>query len=208
MGYSTVHNLPEGRRSEQTHTYASYRGGVVMRRIGTALAAMMLAGGGLLAGTVPAVAAPTAVDCAVTWGSLDKTGDSVASRRLVDVRAGQHECFDRLVFDAQGTAADPIGYTVRYVDVLHQDPSDVVVPIKGGAILEISLFSSRYDPATGQPYPPLPSVNVTGYRTFREFKFTGGSEGYTQAGLGVLARLPFRVFQTANHLVVDVAHTW
>lgn len=26
MGYSTVHNLPEGRRSEQTHTYASYRG--------------------------------------------------------------------------------------------------------------------------------------------------------------------------------------
>jgi hypothetical protein len=24
--YSTAHNLPEGRRSEQTHTYASYRG--------------------------------------------------------------------------------------------------------------------------------------------------------------------------------------
>ncbi|MER5514553.1 hypothetical protein [Streptomyces sp. NPDC002763] len=180
-----------------------------MRRIGTALAAMILAGGGLLAGTVPAVAAPAAaVDCAVTWGSLDKTGDSVVSRRLVDVRAGQHECYDRLVFDAQGTAADPIGYSVRYVDVLHQDPSDVVIPIKGGAILEISLFSPRYDPATGQPYPPLPAVDVTGYRTFREFKFTGGSEGYTQAGLGVRARLPFRVFQTANHLVVDVAHTW
>ncbi len=50
--------------------------------------------------------------------------------------------------------------------------------------LEISLFSSRYDPATGQPYPPLPSVDVTGYRTFRRIKFTGGSEGYTQAGLG------------------------
>ncbi|MGW2960122.1 AMIN-like domain-containing (lipo)protein [Streptomyces sp. NPDC001220] len=180
-----------------------------MRRIGTALAAMMLAGGGLLAGTVPAVAAPTAaVDCSVTWGSLEKSGDSGASRRLADVRAGQHECFDRLVFDAQGTGADPIGYTVRYVDVLHQDPSDVVVPIKGGAILEISLFAPRYDPATGQPYPPLPAVDVAGYRTFREFKVTGGSEGYTQAGLGVRARLPFRVFQTANHLVVDVAHTW
>ncbi|WP_260474724.1 hypothetical protein [Streptomyces sp. WAC 05379] len=77
------------------------------------------------------------------WGSLDKTGDSGASRRLTDVRTGQHECFDQLVFDAEGTAADPIGYAVRYVDVLLQDPSDVVVPIKGGAILEISLFSPR-----------------------------------------------------------------
>ncbi|MEU1259176.1 hypothetical protein ABZ445_38410 [Streptomyces chartreusis] len=124
------------------------------------------------------------------------------------MRTGQHECFDQLVFDAEGTAADPIGYAVRYVDVLLQDPSDVVVPIKGGAILEISLFSPRYDPASGQPYPPLPSVRVTGYWTFREFKFTGDPEGYTQAGLGVRARLPFRVFQTANHLVVDVAHTW
>ena len=179
-----------------------------MRRIGTAVAATMLAGGGLLAGTVPAVAAPVSVDCAVTWGSLDKTGAPAASRRLADVRVGQHECYDRLVFDAQGTGADAIGYSVRYVDELHQDPSDIVVPIKGGAILEISLFSSRYDPATGQPYPPLPSVNVTGYQTFREFKVVGGSEGYTQAGLGVRARLPFRVFQTANHLVVDVAHTW
>ncbi|GGM93726.1 hypothetical protein GCM10011578_012420 [Streptomyces fuscichromogenes] len=171
---------------------------------------MTLAGGGLLAGTVPAVAAPTAVtaDCAVTWGSLDKTGDAVTGRRLTDVRAGQHECYDRLVFDAQGTSADPVGYSVRYVDELHQDPSDVVVPIKGGAILEISLFAPRYDPATGQPYPALPAVDVTGYRTFREFKVTGGSEGYTQAGLGVRARLPFRVFQTADHLVVDVAHTW
>ncbi|MFJ8494602.1 hypothetical protein ACIRBZ_40635 [Streptomyces sp. NPDC094038] len=181
-----------------------------MRRTGTALAAMVLVGGGLLAGTVPAVAAPAAVtaDCAVTWGSLDKTADAAAGRRLTDVRTGQHECFDRLVFDAQGTSADPVGYSVRYVDVLHQDPSDVVVPIKGGAILEISLFAPRYDPATGQPYPSLPSADVTGYRTFREFKVTGGSEGYTQAGLGVRARLPFRVFQTANHLVVDVAHTW
>ncbi|MEU2777289.1 hypothetical protein ABZ646_31425 [Streptomyces sp. NPDC007162] len=168
----------------------------------------MLAGGGMLAGAGSAVAAPAAVDCAVTWGSLDKSGDSVTNTRLVDVRAGQHACFDRLVFDGAGTGADPIGYRVRYVDVLHQDPSDAVVPIKGGAILEISLFSSRYDPATGQPYPALPAVDVTGYRTFREFKVTGGSEGYTQAGLGVRARLPFRVFQTAGHLVVDVAHTW
>ncbi|MFE3161947.1 hypothetical protein [Streptomyces sp. NPDC059224] len=180
-----------------------------MRRIGTALAAIMLAGGGLVAGTVPAVAAPAAaVDCGVSWGSLEKSGDADAGRRLTDVRAGQHECFDRLVFDGLGAGDAPIGFTVRYVDVLHQDPSDVVVPIRGGAILEISLFSPRYDPATGQPYPALPSVGVTGYRTFREFKVTGGSEGYTQAGLGVRARLPFRVFQTANHLVVDVAHTW
>lgn len=180
-----------------------------MRRSGIALGTIMLAGGILLAGTVPATAVPTAVaDCAVTWGSLDKAGASAVPARLAGVRAGQHECYDRLVFDVGGSGADPIGYSVRYVDELRQDPSDMIVPIKGGAVLEISLAAPRFDPVTGQPYPQIPAADVTGFRTFREFKFAGGSEGYTQTGLGVRARLPFRVFQTDSRLVVDVAHTW
>lgn len=67
---------------------------------------MMLAGGGLLTGTVPAVAAPTAVDCAVMWGSRTRPVTSIVSRRLAEMRTGQHDYFDCLVFGAQGTAAD------------------------------------------------------------------------------------------------------
>jgi hypothetical protein len=54
----------------------------------------------------------------------------------------------------------------------------------------------------------LPMPNVAGYRTFRQVAWAGSFEGYTTVGLGVRARLPFRVFLTGNHLVIDVAHTW
>ncbi|BAS14136.1 conserved hypothetical protein [Arthrobacter sp. Hiyo8] len=43
--------------------------------------------------------------------------------------------------------------------------------------------------------------------------FAGSFEGYTSLGLGVRARLPFRVFTlagpgTGSRLVIDVAHMW
>jgi hypothetical protein len=51
-------------------------------------------------------------------------------------------------------------------------------------------------------------VNLTGYRTFRDARFVGSFEGDTQIGLGVRARLPFRVWVADGRIVVDVAHNW
>jgi hypothetical protein len=55
-------------------------------------------------------------------------------------------------------------------------------------------------------------VNVTGYSTFRQVVWAGTFEGYTSLGLGVRARLPFRVFTlydgTTSRVVIDVAHHW
>ena len=56
-------------------------------------------------------------------------------------------------------------------------------------------------------------MNVTGFRTFGQVAFLGTHEAQTQIGLGVHARLPFRVFLLAgpgdgSRLVVDVAHRW
>jgi hypothetical protein len=51
-------------------------------------------------------------------------------------------------------------------------------------------------------------VNVSGYRTFRQVAWAGSFEGQTNIGLGVRARLPFRVFTMPGRLVVDVAHLW
>jgi hypothetical protein len=54
---------------------------------------------------------------------------------------------------------------------------------------------------------------VTGYQTFRQVAWAGSFEGYSSLGLGVRARLPFRV-QTlpgpgaGSRLVLDVAHFW
>ena len=60
----------------------------------------------------------------------------------------------------------------------------------------------------GKVGKPLPGVNVSGYSTFRDAKFGGTFEGQSQVGLGVRARLPFRVLQLEDRVVVDVAHSW
>jgi len=150
--------------------------------------------------------------CGIRWGSLSKQ-DSVrtsAPVALTNVRAGKHECFDRLVLDGASAAK------VRYVDRVYEDGSGRVVPLSGGARLEIITVRSD-DVQTGQPTynpaDPAHLVNVAGWRTFRQAAFAGDFEGQTTLGLGVRARLPFRVFVLespgrAPRTVIDVAHRW
>jgi hypothetical protein len=156
-----------------------------------------------------------AASCGVTWGSLPKTGTGSGDRPLTDVRTGRHDCYDRMVLDIRpGMPADPAAYHVRYVDRFYQDGSGNEIKIGGGAILEIVASAPSYDPETNEAtYPgrggkPLPGVNLTGYKTFRDARFGASYEGTTQLGLGVRARLPFRVLELGDRLVIDVAHSW
>ncbi|MET8413553.1 hypothetical protein ABZV34_36870, partial [Streptomyces sp. NPDC005195] len=158
--------------------------------------------------------ATTAVACPAGWGSLPKTAADTDAGSLTDIRTGEHDCYDRMVFDVPTAGTGPIGYTVHYVDAFYQDPSGIRIPLSGGAIIEIRVSAPAYDPEThAATYPgrggqALPGVDLTGYRTFREAKFGASFEGVTQVGLGVRARLPFQVSQLPHRLVVDVAHTW
>lgn len=167
---------------------------------------------------VIAVVAPSTAQaapyCGITWGSLDKSAGTASSDPLANVRAGRHSCHDRLVMDVAG---DPAGYTVRYVSSVPAQGSGNAIPLRGGAFLEIALEAPAYDPSTGTPtYTPANPrelVNVSGWRTFRQASFGGSYEGYTTIGLGVRARLPFRVFTldgpgSGSRLVIDVAHQW
>lgn len=197
--------------------------GFSMRRSRTGLAAFLLVGAGMTMGVAPsgtAVAAraatPPAAGCAaVDWGSLPKDSAVAWHKPLRDVRAGSHDCYDRLVFDLLGPGTGrPIGFHVRYVDQFHQDGSGDVIPVRGGAILEVRVAAPSYDPDTmqrtydGKAGQPLPEVDLGGYRTFQDTRFGASFEGDTQVAVGVRERLPFRVFQTGNRLVVDVAHSW
>lgn len=152
--------------------------------------------------------------CGITWGSLDKRAGTLSADPLFDVRAGQHGCYDRLVMDFDGSAA---GYTVRYVSSVPAQGSGIAIPLRGGAFLEIALQAPAYDPNTGtptySPANPKELVDVNGWRTFRQASFGGSYEGYTTIGLGLRARLPFRVITLAgpgngSRLVIDVAHQW
>jgi hypothetical protein len=186
-----------------------------MRRI-FVLVAAALAAVGVLA-PAPSVGAAEPY-CGITWGSLDKTGtgSSPGPGLVTNLRAGQHECFDRLVFDLGAPGGAP-AYSVGYVPVVIADASGEPVPLAGGAFLRIVVRAHDADLNTGvpsyQPADPNHAVNVAGFRTFRQVYYGGSFEGVNTSGLGVRARLPFRVFFLAgpgngSRLVIDVAHRW
>jgi hypothetical protein len=162
----------------------------------------------------PAAAAPY---CGITWGSLPKEAGGDAgpgSPSVTNVRSGQHDCYDRLVVDLAGTSG--AGYSVQYVPEVISDPKGDPVPLRGGAFLQIVVRVPAYDQngnSTYHPSDPQELVNTVGYRTFQQVAFAGSFEGITSLGLGVRARLPFRVLDLAGpgsggRLVIDVAHHW
>lgn len=158
----------------------------------------------------PAMPAQATV-CPTGWGSLPKSAtDASAYDLLTNIRTGQHACYDRMVIDVTNPYA---GYDVRYVSNVYADGSGDLIPLTGGAKLQI-ISSASYNPETGNPtYPgisgqPLPGVDLAGYQTFRSAKFAGSFEGQSTIGLGVRAKLPFRVMKLDNRVVIDVAHRW
>lgn len=153
--------------------------------------------------------------CGIFWGSLARSNGTSHTTGTVDnVRAGRHACFDRLVIDVDDVPGS-LTYDVRYVDTVRQDGSGKVVPLAGGAALQIIVRAAAYENGapTYSPSNPAKLVNVTGWSTFRQAAWAGSFEGQTTVGLGVRARLPFRVMVLDGpgdgaRLVVDVAHRW
>ncbi|WP_446225350.1 AMIN-like domain-containing (lipo)protein [Nocardia sp. IBHARD005] len=158
--------------------------------------------------TLPAAATPSY--CGLVWGSQDKSNPNYSQATLTNVRAGRHECFDRVVVDLAGPSA---GYLVRYVDTVTEDGSGAPVPLRGGAFLQVTVNSPAYDNAGNLTYRPTDRTelaNVNGYPTLRQIAWAVSFEGQSTIGLGVRARLPFRVSTLDNptRVVIDVAHYW
>jgi hypothetical protein len=167
-------------------------------------------------GLAAAAPAATAATCSVAWGSTPKTSVPMTQRDLVNVRSGRHACYDRLVVDLNGWGSGVTGYDVRYVDNVYQDGSGQIVPLRGGAKLQIVIKAPAYDTSGElimEPDRLSELSDVTGFSTFRQVAYAGSFEGQTTIGLGVRARLPMRVFrlegpELGQRVVIDVAHAW
>jgi hypothetical protein len=194
-----------------------------MRRIRTTSAALGLAAATAMSGVAvaaPAIAVPSTgasttgagahrAGCSLDWGTNPKhrgySAITVATR-VRAVRAGMHGCFDRLVIDMSGGKRPP--FSARYVKRIVADPSGKVLKVRGHAKILITVRG----PA-GRHYHPnaVNLTDVSGFKTFRQVRGAGSFERVTSIGLGVRAKLPFRVFelgssQSAWRIVVDVAH--
>lgn len=170
----------------------------------------------LLLGTGAAAPAVTAAApyCGITWGSLPKTAGSLSTAYLVTTRTGQDSCWDRVVFEFEGSAD---GYDVRYGEAYTEGQGLALSPYTaGGALLAVSLRAPAHNPSYTATYPAMTGqhmANVLGYQTLRDLVFGGSFEGYTTFAVGVRATLPFRVFVLAgpgthSRIVIDVAHRW
>lgn len=189
------------------------------RPIRTALAILAVAAVPAGAVAVPALAGSSttataaASTCPTGWGSLPEPGTFRGAGVLTNVRTGRHACFDRIVFDVKGK---PSWFRVLYVKNVSTPGQGEIVPLRGGAKLQIVVSVPSYDDAGHSTYNPAninELTNVSGYRTFRQVAYAGSFEGETTIGLGVRARLPFRVFTLGgqgftSRIVVDVAHRW
>lgn len=162
----------------------------------------------------PASASPY---CGITWGSTPESQMSGDAEVVVDVRAGRHACYDRLVIDL-GRSDNEFGtYDVRYVDVVRREGSGDPMPVRGGAVLQVSVGAAAYD-ENGSPTVALgpEMVDVDDWTTFRQVASAGSFEGWTTLALGVRARTPMRAFvlhgapysDQGPRLVIDVAHRW
>jgi hypothetical protein len=180
---------------------------------------------GVVAAAVPATAAPTThasgtdlsaastaqhrAGCSLHWGTNAKHRGSSAitvATRVQAVRAGKHGCFDRLVIDMSGGKRPP--FSAQYVKHIVADPSGKVLKVRGHARILITVRG----PA-GKHYHPnaVNLTNVSGFKTFRQVRGAGSFERVTSIGLGVRAKLPFRVFELGSsqsgwRIVIDVAH--
>ncbi len=164
-----------------------------------------------LAGAAVAAPASATVPCEVRWGSLAESDARTGQGALTAVRTGRHHCFDRIVFDLDGPAT---GYSVRYVGQVVQDGSGAVLPVRGGARLQVTLHHPAHDDQGRATYPARAgrsAADVRYFETLRSVVYGGSFEGYTTFGVGTRAHLPFRVFTVGGddpRIVVDVAHRW
>lgn len=174
-----------------------------MKKLRALLAVLALTTVFGLAAPGPASAAPF---CGISWGSLAKSSGTVSTSSILAIRAGQQNCYDRMVVDIARRGA---GYAVGYVNAVLAQGSGKVIPLRGGAYLSVTVLApSAFTPANTREL-----AKVSGFQTFRQVAYAGSFESHTTIGVGVRARLPFRVFTLAgpgshSRLVIDVAHHW
>jgi hypothetical protein len=184
-----------------------------MKRLLVLVGALAVLLGGSATATAGTAVPRAAASCAVTWGSLPEEAGALSTATLLEARTGQHECWDRVVFEFSAPAD---GYRVAYGDVVTEGQGQHLNPyVAGGAVIGVSLRA----PVFGEGQPTYPATTgqhvakVLGYRTLRDVMFGGSFEGYTTFAVGVRATLPFRVFVlsgpgTHSRIVLDVAHSW
>jgi hypothetical protein len=122
------------------------------------------------------------------------------------IRIGPHPGFDRVVFELGGKGTP--GWDVRYVDSASSPGSGKPVPVRGRAVLQVSVTGAGYPYDTGvTEYAGKGPLTAVGTKAVTEVVFDQTFEGTTAAFIGTAVRTPFRVYRldSPTRIVVEVA---
>ena len=163
----------------------------------------------------PSESPPTSAASCEPFGSTEdvESSDPLAMSTLTgaSMRVGQHDCFERFVFEMTGTG-DPPGWSVGYADPMAADGSGEPVELLGDADLEVVVRVWTVPEFEGRPdeWPPFSGPNelvTTGFDAIQQVRNLYAFEGVTQIGIGLDEQRPFRVswLDGPPRLVVDIA---
>ncbi|MGY1843406.1 AMIN-like domain-containing (lipo)protein [Modestobacter sp. SYSU DS0875] len=142
----------------------------------------------------------------VPTGTAAASGDPAGAEGLTAtaVRIGDHEGFERVVFELAGTGTP--GWRVEYVDQPTSQGKGAPVDVPGEAYLQVILTGTSYPYETGAEELAPGSVG-SGTGPVEGVVYDGTFEGQSLAWIGTSGRLPFRVsaLSDPSRLVVDVA---
>ena len=124
---------------------------------------------------------------------------------LVDVRAGGHTGYDRVVFEFRGPVPE---HRIGYVDQLVQDGSGNPVSVAGAADLEVVFEGANAHDEDGSP-TISPRQFSPGLTAVKEVAQIGDYEAVVTYGIGVDRRRPIEVstLSSPSRLVIDVPTT-
>ncbi|MQA63162.1 MAG: hypothetical protein GEU86_17095 [Actinophytocola sp.] len=154
------------------------------------------------------------------WNTDGQASEGHSGDEIYDVRIGQHDCFDRVVFDLGGKA--DVGFAVRYVAQVHAGGSGEPMPVAGDAVLEVVVTA----PVSGYPGGEDGDVDafgrsgellysegqLVGLTNLRAVRFAGFFESRATFAIGLRDEVPFRAFIALDDedghrtLIVDIAH--
>jgi hypothetical protein len=133
-------------------------------------------------------------------------GCSQAGTYLTAVRTGEHNGYDRVVFQFSGTLPS---YAVKRVPAVYSDPKGTPVPLAGQSYLRVVFHgASAVCPKPLHQTYTGPAVLTPYYPELLTVSAAGDFEGVLSFGIGLAAQSGYHAFTLTGpgRLVIDVSH--
>ena len=132
--------------------------------------------------------------CGAGWTTAKQANRVMSESQIVDVRAGVHDCFDRIVVDLRGTVPP----ATRCATSTRRPGSPPVIRSRcaAAAFIELVAWAPAVDDQMSSTYPRAGQselVDTAGFGTLQQVAWGGYQEGLTLFAVGVRARTPFHV---------------